>query len=66
MIDCMSCLVQLAQDFPTNGGAHTDQRGTTHATVRWQGEIIVVCTLYHVDNRGVREWLVTDATVRVW
>lgn len=65
MIDCMSCLVRLAQDFPTNGGVHMDRRGITHATVRWAREVVFICTLDYRADLGTEEWFVTDSTVRV-
>lgn len=64
MIDCMSCLIQLANGL-SSGGTHGDDRGITHATLRWLGRTVVVCTLQHEDsNDGNRVWFICGSTVR--
>lgn len=44
MIDCMACLVSLAEGVP-EGGSFKDCHGITHATIRMQYEYFLTCTV---------------------
>lgn len=52
-VDCMTCLVVMAQDMPSDGAFKDPDDGITHATLTMRREDIVDDRCVYVDKQGL-------------